>query len=286
VPPRRRPPRFVAAGLAALALIGAGTGCAAVEPARVAAAAVHQAAAGYGPAQVIDDARRRSVLIVPQHPIGALAVYVHGSGQGRETILRSPRDVAVARELTDHGYLVLAADAGGKAWGNAASVAGYRALIGAAVRRYHVRDVFLMAESMGGLATMQLARQVPDVRAVTAWYPVCDLRTMAKLPRFAAAIAHAWAGSDARIVSPVSVPRVPMAIWASAADTVVSAPRNAGYCAAAEQAAGGSVDYVHTVGEHGDASNFRPQAVLRFFEQHRTAPLTASVKNSSEVGRA
>lgn len=247
---------------------------------------VHQAAPGYEPARVIDDSRRQSVLVVPQHPAGALAVYVHGSGQGRDTILHSPRDFAVARELSDHGYLVLAADAGGKAWGNAASVADYTTLIASTVRRYHVRDVFLMAESMGGLATMQLARQVPGVRAVTAWYPVCDLRTMAKLPRFAGAIAEAWAGSDPRIVSPVSVPRIPMTIWASPADTVVSASRNAGYCAAADSAEGGSVDYIHTVGEHGDASNFRPQAVLRFFEQHRTAPLTASEKNPSKPDRA
>jgi pimeloyl-ACP methyl ester carboxylesterase len=252
----------------------------------VAGTAVHQVGAGYAPARVIDDARRQSMLVVPEHPVGALAVYVHGSGQGRRSILDSPRDFGVAHALADHGYLVLAADAGGKAWGNAASIADYTALIETTVRHYRIRDVFLMAESMGGLATMQLARRVPRVRAVTAWYPVCDLRTMAKLPRFAHAIAAAWAGTDRSVVSPVSVPRVPMTIWASPKDTVVSSARNAAYCAAAGEAAGGTVDYVHTVGEHGDPSNFRPEAVLHFFEQHRTAPLTASVASPSKAGRA
>src|SRR4051812_32778229 len=142
--PTRRRARMLSVGIAALAVAATVAGCGAVEPLKVAGTVVHQVGAGYGPARVIDDARLQSMLVVPEHPVGALAVYVHGSGQGRRTILDSPRDFGVAHELADHGYLVLAADAGGKAWGNAASVADYTALIDTTVRRYGIRDVFLM----------------------------------------------------------------------------------------------------------------------------------------------
>jgi dienelactone hydrolase len=211
-------------------------------------------------------------VVVPPRRNGALAVFVHGSGEDRRTMVDDRRHSGVARDLVEHGYVVLAADAGGRAWGDAASVADYRALIARTVRDYGLHDVFLMAESMGGLAAMQLARSVPDVRAVTAWYPVYDLRTMATKHRFAGWIARAWAGADRSVVSPVAVPRVPMMIWASAHDTVVSAALNARRLAAAERAAGGTVVYSPTAGNHGDPSNFRPAAVVRFFDDHRSHP--------------
>jgi len=265
---RLRRPRLLGA-LAALAAVAVGlSGCSLVVPARV-AAAVDTYAQDYGTAKVIDDPASASVLVVPAHPVGALAVFVHGSGQTRYSILRTKRDFIVARELVEHGYLVLAADAGDRAWGDPASVADYERLIGATARERHVRDVFLMAESMGGLATMQLAARVPDVRAVAAWYPVCDLRTMQHKPHFAAAIAKAWATGDRRVVSPVAVPPVPITIWASPDDTVVSAAHNAAVCAAEGRRAGATVTYVHTTGEHGSLSNFHPAQVLSFFDAHR-----------------
>jgi pimeloyl-ACP methyl ester carboxylesterase len=272
VPTQRRlgRPRLLGAlvGLAAVALNL--SACSVVVPARV-AAAVNTYAQDYGTAKVVDDRATGSVLVVPAHPVGSLAVFVHGSGQTRYSILRTERDFIVARELVEHGYLVLAADAGGRAWGDAASVAEYERLIATTVRDRRVRDVVLMAESMGGLATMQLAARVPDVRAVVAWYPVCDLRTMEHKPSYAAAIAKAWARGDRRVVSPVAVPAVPMRIWASPDDTVVSAARNAAVCATEARRAGAPVTYVHTTGEHGSLSNFHPSEVLTFFDAHRTA---------------
>jgi dienelactone hydrolase len=273
VPIQRRAvlPRLLGA-LAALAAVGSGlSACSAVVPERV-AAAVGTVAHEDGSAKVVEDAAAGSVLLVPAHPVGSLAVFVHGSGQTRSSILHEHRDVIVAQELVAHGYLVLAADAGGRAWGDAASVADYEHLIAATVRDHGVRDVFLMGESMGGLATMQLAARVPDVRAVVAWYPVCDLRTMQHKSHYAAAIAKAWATGNRRVVSPVAVPDVPTTIWASAADTVVPADRNAAVCAAEAGRAGAQVRYVHTTGQHGSLSNFHPTEVLAFLDAHRTAP--------------
>jgi pimeloyl-ACP methyl ester carboxylesterase len=258
--------------LAALGAVAVGlSACSVAVPVRVAAAAVDTYAQDYGSAKVIDDRANASVLVVPAHPVGALAVFVHGSGESRYSILQEKRDFIVARELVEHGYLVLAADAGDRAWGDPASVADYERLIAATVHERDVRDVVLMAESMGGLAEMQLAARVPDVRAVVAWYPVCDLRTMEHKPHYAAAIAKAWATGDRGLVSPVAVPAVPMTIWASPDDTVVSAAHNAAVCAAEARRAGAPVTYVRTTGEHGSLSNFHPSEVLAFFDAHRTA---------------
>jgi dienelactone hydrolase len=288
VPTQRRAvrPRRLGA-LAALTAAALGlTACSAVVPERV-AAVVGRYAEGYGTAKVIDDPGSASVLVVPAHPNGALAVFVHGSGQGRDTILRDRRDFVVARALVDHGYLLLAADAGDRAWGDAASVRDYERLISAAARDHDVHDVFLMAESMGGLAAMQLAVHVPGVRAVTAWYPVCDLRTMEHKPHFADAIAKAWATGDRRIVSPVAVPRLPLTVWASPQDTVVPAASNAAVCVARARAAGAAVTYVRTTGEHGDPSNFRPAEVLSFFDAHRTtAAIRPAVAKSTPKARS
>ncbi|MDH2442696.1 hypothetical protein QDR37_01935 [Amnibacterium sp. CER49] len=231
--------------------------------------------------RIVDDAAAGSLVVAPPHRNGALAVFVHGSGEGRRTIVDDRRQSGVVHDLVEHGYVVLAADAGGRAWGDAASVADYRTLIARTERAYGLHDVFLMAESMGGLATMRLARTVPGVRAVTAWYPVYDLRTMATKHRFAGWIRRDWAGADRSVVSPVAVPRVPMMIWASAHDTVVSAALNARRLAAAERAAGGSVVYTPTIGNHGDASNFHPAAVVRFFDAHR---LQTVLRSASATG--
>jgi dienelactone hydrolase len=283
---RARRPRLLGALAALAASALCLSACSVVVPVRV-AAAVNTYAQDYGTAKVIDDRATASVLIVPARPIDALAVFVHGSGQTRDSVLSTRRDFIVAKELVEHGYLVLAADAGGRAWGDAASVADYERLIASTVRDHGVRDVFLMAESMGGLATMQLAARVPDVRAVTAWYPVCDLRTMAHKPHFAAAIAKAWRTGDRRIVSPVAVPAVPLTIWASPQDTVVSAARNAAVCAAEARKAGAPVTYVRTTGEHGSLSNFHPAQVLSFFETHRaTTGVRPAVAQSAPKARS
>lgn len=273
--------------VAALAVVATGlSACSVAAPVPV-TTAVTTEGLDHGTATVIDDRATASVLLVPAHPVGALAVFVHGSGSTRDIVLRTEHDAATARDLLEHGYLVLAADAGGRAWGNPASVADYERLIAGVVREHAVRDVMLIAESMGGLAGMQLAARVPDVRAVVAWYPVCDLRTMEHKPQYAAAIAKAWATGDRRVVSPVAVPAVPLTIWASPDDTVVSAARNAAVCAAEGRRAGAPVTYVHTTGDHGDPSNFHPAEVLAFFDAHRTAdPIRPAVRESPRNARS
>src|SRR5206468_73071 len=81
-----------------------------------------------------------------------------------------------------------AALAGGNAWGDARTVEDYRAFTTSLMRRYHLTRVYLMAESMGGLAGMQLGDRLPRAQALVGIYPVCDLRTMVRHRTFTAAI--------------------------------------------------------------------------------------------------
>ena len=277
----RRPTHRLAAAAVAAGLLLQLTACAAApgspfpatgpdsEPTgRAAASVVHRADRTYQGARVIEDQSAGTLTVVPPRSNGSLVVFLHGWGQTRWALLERRSESNVAHALTAAGFTVVGADAHLKAWGDAASVADYRRLIARTMQRYDLHEVFLMGESMGGLATMQLARELPTVRAVVAWYPVCDLRTM-RQTRFQATIASAWSGRDRARVSPVEAPDKPMMIWASPQDTVVRASRNAAVCAAEARAQGAQVTYIHTSGEHGDPSNFDPAAVVDFFLQHR-----------------
>lgn len=220
-------------------------------------------------ASVVDDEASSSLVLAPRRPNGGLVVFLHGWGQTRWSILSRKEEASVANALTEAGFTVLAADALGKAWGDPRSVRDYESLIARMQQRYDLRDVFLMGESMGGLATMQLARDLPDVKAVTAWFPVCDLRTMRE-PRFQDTIRSAWRGSSRRVVDPVRVGDAPMLVWASPTDRVVDAATNAAVCVAQARAAGAEVTYYRTTGGHGDPSNYQPSTVVQFFERHRS----------------
>jgi pimeloyl-ACP methyl ester carboxylesterase len=280
-----RPRRSLLAVVAALLVAVNLTGCAASSsglPSAGAAApaagpttaaslqpAVQRADLRAAGARIIDDDRASSLVIVPKRGNGALVVFLHGWGQTRWSLLGRREEASVAHAVTEAGYTILAADADGKAWGDPRSVADYRSLIIRTQRRYGLRDVFLMGESMGGLATMQLARRLPDVKAATAWFPVCDLRTMRE-KRFQASIRSAWRGRSRAAVDPVAVGDTPLLVWASPKDTVVDAARNAAVCVAKAKAAGAPVTYFRTTGEHGDPSNYQPTTVVQFFEKHRT----------------
>jgi pimeloyl-ACP methyl ester carboxylesterase len=270
---RRRAQAAVAALLVAVSLAGctasstfppAATPTAAAQTRRVQPAELRAAGA-----RVVDDEASSSLVIVPKRANGALVVFLHGWGQTRWSLLSRHEEASVAHAVSEAGFTVLAADADGKAWGDAASIEDYRRLIDRTQRRYGLRDVFLMGESMGGLATMQLARLLPDVQAATAWFPVCDIRTM-RQPRFQDTIRAAWRGHSRSAISPVRVGATPLLVWASPADTVVDAATNAAVCVAEAKAAGAPVTYFRTTGEHGDPSNYQPGTIVQFFEKYRT----------------
>jgi pimeloyl-ACP methyl ester carboxylesterase len=217
---------------------------------------------------VILDEKAHTVVLLPRVPRGRLALYLHGSGGTERTLIDTRKRERVAEALLADGYVVAAALAGGNQWGNAATVRDYRSLAATLQRRYGLTRVYLVAESMGGLAGMQLGRTLPAAKALVGIYPVCDLRTMVRHRSFTAAIRAAWAGRSPKAVEPVAPATVPMLVWASPDDTVVPRSTNGAACVARAAASGTPATLVSTVGEHGDPSNFRPADVVRFFDAH------------------
>lgn len=272
--PRRSAPAVAAALLVALLLPFGLVGCTASSaltppPTRRAVAAVAPAALRDAGGRVVDDPATSSLVVVPKTSNGGLVVFLHGWGQTRWSLLSRHPEATVEHALSEAGFTLLAANADGESWGDPASVADYRTLIARTQARYRLHDVFLMGESMGGLPTMELGRTLADVRAITAWFPVCDIRTMHEA-RFQASIRDSWRGRSRAPISPVRVGAKPMIVWASPADTIVDAATNAAVCVAEAKRAGAQVTYFHTTGDHGDPSNYEPATVVQFFEKYRT----------------
>ena len=211
-----------------------------------------------------------ALVRLPEQSNGRVVVYAHGLG-ARATALRNDEAFgALADGLVAAGYAVAASDAAGDAWGNAASVEAHAALAAAVTDLVGATDVYLVAESMGGLAGAQLVtgRRIPRLRAYAGIYPLCDLGSVHD--EFAESIDAAFGPGVKRaldVLSPVALDgTVPTMFWASQDDTVVDKTRNADVCAAQVKADGGTAVVVPTEGEHGDPSNFDLDALLGLFE--------------------
>ena len=213
-----------------------------------------------------------AVVLVPTTANGRLIVFAHGAEGSAESVLavgdQARADLTAG--LVAAGYTVAASDAGGDAWGNAASVEDYRALAQEAAARTGTTSVYLIGESMGGLPAAQLTQRgrLPGLRAYAGIYPVCDLSSVQA--RFADSILAANGTGTAALVaqlSPVVLDgSVPIMMWASPGDTIVPSAQNAGACVDEARAAGGRAELVSTIGDHGDVSNFDLVALLAFFD--------------------
>jgi pimeloyl-ACP methyl ester carboxylesterase len=106
-------------------------------------------------------------------------VYLHGYNQDGE-ILRGPQ-AAILTSLHRAGWTIGADYAHGNAWGDARSVADYKALIRYLRTTEHVRTVVLLGASMGGLATLHLLRAGDATTAVLV-SPVTNLASMYQVP--------------------------------------------------------------------------------------------------------
>jgi hypothetical protein len=267
--------RRAAIGLLALSLLLAGCeagGTAASDPAPEASlqsAGTPAAAPGISEFLV---GGQRAVLWTPRHSNGRLVTYVHGYGGTARSIVDGPSEylTRLVSGLVAAGYTVVSSDAHGDAWGSEDSVADYRRLIADARDRTGTTAVYVLTESMGGLAGAELVSEDPPegLRAYAGIFPVCDLVSV--YPRYQQQIEAVYRERTTEAVvdrSPVPLRTdVPVLMWASPTDTVVPKSVNADTCAAEAQAAGSRARVVSTVGDHGDASNYDLAALLVFFE--------------------
>ncbi len=208
------------------------------------------------------------VIATPAQKSTRAVLFLHGAGQNSRSLFTDPVRKPAADALLAAGYAVAASDANLDSWGSPAAVNAHLDLA-AELRRRGYTDLYVLAESMGGLS---LPGVVAGVRAVAAgaWYPVCDLGSVIRAGRFDQSIAAAYGGSlqPPAGLSPVTFaaqPSLRLAIWASPGDTVVPKAQNADVCASQARAAGIQVTEVTTTGDHGDPSNIQPANLVQFF---------------------
>jgi len=187
-------------------------------------------------------------------PGATLVLFCHGSGQPiaalDEPPLRALRDAWMAE-----GYVVAASEAGGKAWGNDASLAAYADLAHYCRERYQTGRLVVAANSMGGVAGLLLIARgmVGEVSAFVGVQPVVRPEAIS-WPEVTAA----YGGPVPPQNRPLSYSySLPMRVYASYEDTLVPRATHADALAAAT----GCV-VVDATGEHGDPSHFNPDDLI------------------------
>jgi pimeloyl-ACP methyl ester carboxylesterase len=137
--------------------------------------------------------------------IKGLLVYFHGADQTARVI----RDDEKHRNLFDPalraGYAVVAADAGGNAFGNPASQQDYRGLIAAAREKYGAVPMFFVAESMGTLAALTLIDEDAgrQVKGMVGLSPLMGIPPAARKVDY---IAGPWGGTVEASADPMTWP--------------------------------------------------------------------------------
>jgi pimeloyl-ACP methyl ester carboxylesterase len=208
-------------------------------------------------------------------------IYNHGyGGRGSEIFALDPKLGALVQSLAAAGYVVVASNYRNFAcWGNAecdADIANLQEVWRANLNLSP--KPFVIGESMGGVVTWNaIAHGFLHPRGVVGIYPACSLAAMFRVSALAPSIEEAYdfssssqlavatEGYDPLVDPPTDFTAFPIVIWASYSDTTVVRKRNEDPFAEAINAAGGNV-VIHTSrGNHGDASNFDPSAVLAFF---------------------
>ncbi|MEA2143451.1 MAG: hypothetical protein QOI64_1881 [Solirubrobacteraceae bacterium] len=219
-----------------------------------------------------DVRRQGAVLQTPGRPTRKVVIYTHGAGERISNTFRDPRKEPILRALLDDGYALAMSDAHGDNWGNAASERDQLALV-AALRERGLRDIYVLALSMGGFNGLQLLERVP-VKAWAGIFPACDLASVYALGLYRGQIRDAYGRTGPRLGdliarrSPVDFDPpdgLPMRFWASPGDRVIPKRENTDACAALARDRGARVEVTTTTGDHGDPSNYDAAGVLRLF---------------------
>jgi pimeloyl-ACP methyl ester carboxylesterase len=165
-------------------------------------------------------------------PIKGLVVYFHGSDQDAHVIQTERKHTDLFDPLLRAGYAVVAADAGGNAFGNPASQEAYRGLIAAAQKKYIAGPMFFVAESMGALAALALIRD-DTAHQVKGMVGVSPLMGMPLEIRKVSYVEGPWGGVVPESADPLSWPPNVFAgrsfrLYASSTDDTIPGSASAG----------------------------------------------------------
>jgi hypothetical protein len=141
-----------------------------------------------------------------------LVIFFHGLDTDDYVLTGDEVHKRLTDQLVYAGFAVVASRAGGNAYGNAASQHNYRELARVAVKHYKVADVYLLAESMGTVAAVNLlgtsnllgSSETFRIRGLAAISPVLDLNSAP--PGHQADIAKRYRDESLDSVNPMKLP--------------------------------------------------------------------------------
>lgn len=200
-----------------------------------------------------------------------LVIYLHGFGGNHES-LQSADQAGIADRLVADGYVVAASDAHFDAFGNAESQQAYVDLARELRDRYSTSRTFLLAESMGTVAALQIVAhdQIPDLVGMVAISGLTDLDTVAGT-EFEPLLRQAYGGrlptgaeNPARL-SASAFAGTRLRFYVTEGDDLVVSAENATPFVTKVQGVA-DVSVVQCTGGHVDASCFQPDDIADWLE--------------------
>jgi pimeloyl-ACP methyl ester carboxylesterase len=203
--------------------------------------------------------------------VRGVVIFFHGL-DGDEFSVSSER---VRRDFTaqlvDAGFAVVSSAAGGNAFGNPSSRQNYLYLGGEAANHYHTENFFLVAESMGALAAVNLMASLQSLRfrGLAAINPILDISTVPT--QYKSEVDRAYPNGSFEDSNPINLPLdrlrdTKMRFYVSEADSLVPVAQNAlafkarfGYVS--------NISVVKCVGGTGGESCFQGQDVVKWFTE-------------------
>lgn len=208
-------------------------------------------------------------LSVVGEPVKGIAVYFHGADQDARVIRNSEKVRNVFDPLLRAGLAVVAADAGGNAYGDLESREDYRRLIAAARAKYGNVPLYFVAESMGALAALALLSDDTqrEVKGMVGISPLMGLPSEVRAVDF---IKNAWNGEVPESADPLSWAPETFAgrsfrLYTSPEDDVI--PADASATAFADRFGSvASVEIVQCEGGHAASACYQGMDVAKWVE--------------------
>lgn len=203
-------------------------------------------------------------------PIRGVVIVFHGLDRDETLLELDDAHTELTATLADAGFAVVAASAGGNAYGNAESQRHYSALVHDSIDRYDADTVFFLAESMGTVAAVNIMADEEDlpVAGLAAINPLLNLDALST--RYREAAEEAFAGQPLSTSNPLALPVDSIAgqnlrLYVTPEDLLVSTSENA---SAFEERFGetANISLVRCSGAHLDPSCIQGEDIVEWFD--------------------
>jgi hypothetical protein len=217
-------------------------------------------------------------------------LYAHGVGEDQTGLTSDSLKTACVNALADAGYILAGTSDSG--WGAPAAVDYYAALDKYVRDNYNVSNVCIWSQSMGGFCGL-LAIAQGRVKGVVGWlgtYPWVSMSDANASGAYGASFKSAFGitgaglmtyanqtyGHDPVLLAAKSYRNIPMRMYASSGDTVVSKTANSDVLRTLVLSSCRESTVVACSGDHGDASHFVSAEYVAFFQRCFATPIASS----------